>query len=167
VPANTILNPGDRLVIAEDAEKFAAQYPALQHVAGSTYFKLDNSGDEIRIVDRNGNTVLQNQYDNTAPWPCTPAGFGRTLERYPGVNDPDLPQSWFDGCIGGSPGEAFSPCQGDVIVSEINYHSSATNDAGDWIELKNQLSIPVDLSGWTLRDENDEHIFTLTEYYHH
>jgi len=163
IPAGTILNPLDRLVIAEDDEKFSAQFPDVHNITGSTYFKLDNSGEQVRILDRNDMVVSQADYDNSTPWPCTPAGFGRTLERYPGINDPNGPESWFDGCIGGSPGEAFSPCQDDIIISEINYHSSATHDAGDWIELKNQLSEPLDLSAWTLRDENDDHLFTFPD----
>lgn len=163
IPAGTILNPLDRLVIAEDDEKFSAQFPDVHNITGSTYFKLDNSGEQVRILDRNDMVVSQADYDNSTSWPCTPAGFGRTLERYPGINDPNGPESWFDGCIGGSPGEAFSPCQDDIIISEINYHSSATHDAGDWIELKNQLSEPLDLSAWTLRDENDDHLFTFPD----
>ncbi len=163
VPVNTILNPGDRLVIAEDEEKFTAQYPGVQNVAGSTFFKLDNSGDQVRIIDRNGIVVSQNEYDNKAPWPCTPAGFGRTLERFPGMNDPDLPQSWFDGCIGGSPGKEYAPCNDVIVINEINYHSADTLNAGDWFEIKNTNSTPVELSGWTVRDEEVEHVFVIPD----
>jgi hypothetical protein len=80
-----------------------------------------------------------------------------------GINDPEQPDSWFDGCIGGSPGVAYSPCGDDIIISEINYHSSDAADAGDWFEIKNQLNTSVDLSGWTVRDIDDTHIFTFPE----
>ena len=101
----------------------------------------------IRYVLSTGDgiTVLQSTYDDTAPWPCTPDGLGRTLERKPEGIDPEQPESWFDGCMGGSPGTAYIPCEDDIIVSEINYHSSDDHDAGDWFEIKNQLSSPVDL----------------------
>jgi hypothetical protein len=65
--------------------------------------------------------------------------------------------------MGGSPGDAFSPCADDLIVSEINYHSADLQNAGDWFEIKNQLNVPVDLSGWTIRDENDLHVFTIPD----
>lgn len=43
---------------------------------------------------------------------------------------------------------------GSVIVNEILTHSSAEN--GDWIELHNRSSRPVDLSGWYLSDSERE-----------
>ncbi|MBK9983679.1 MAG: lamin tail domain-containing protein [Saprospiraceae bacterium] len=163
VPAGTILQPNERVVVVEDEDKFSVQHPEVLNKVGSTLFRLDNSGDQIRVVDRTGTNVLQASFDNKSPWPCTPAGFGRTLERYPGINDPDQPQSWFDGCMGGSPGDAFSPCADYLIVSEINYHSANAEDAGDWLEIKNQLDIPVDLSGWSIRDDDDTHQFTIPD----
>ncbi|MGB4847862.1 MAG: lamin tail domain-containing protein, partial [Saprospiraceae bacterium] len=50
-----------------------------------------------------------------------------------------------------------------LIVSEINYHSADAADAGDWLEIKNQLDIPVDLSGWSIRDDDDTHQFTVPD----
>jgi len=163
VPVGTILQPGDRVVVVEDDEKFSALFPGVENKIGSSGFKLDNSGDQIQVFDRSGTTILQSTYNNKAPWPCTPAGFGRTLERHPGNNDPNQPDSWFDGCMQGSPGVTYAPCGDEVIVDEINYHSSATADAGDWIEIKNLFSTTADLSGWTIRDDDDEHIFTIPD----
>lgn len=161
IPANTILQPGERLVVVEDDNRFSVVHPHVLNKVGSTLFQLDNSGDQIFLRDRNGVTVLQSMYDDDAPWPCTPDGFGRTLERHPDGTDPDQPGSWFDGCMGGSPGTGYTPCEDDLIVSEINYHSSDAQDAGDWFEIKNQLTSTVDLSGWTVRDDDNEHTFTI------
>lgn len=71
------------------------------------------------------------------------------MERKSGINDPEQADSWFDGCIGESPGTAYSPCDDDILISEINYHSADIADAGDWFEIKNQLNTSVDLSGWS------------------
>jgi hypothetical protein len=161
VPVGTILQPGARMVVVEDDEKFSAVNPDVLNKIGNTDFKLDNGGDQINVLDRSGTTILQSAYNNKAPWPCTPAGFGRTLERRTDGTDPNDPQSWFDGCMGGSPGTAYTPCGDDLVVSEINYHSSASQDAGDWIEIKNQLPIPVDLSGWSISDDDNQHVFTI------
>jgi hypothetical protein len=150
-------------VVAEDDEKFSTVFPNVLNKIGSTEFRLDNSGDQIRVLDREGATMLQTTFDDQSPWPCTPAGFGRTLERHDNGTDPDQPGSWFDGCMQGSPGVAYAPCDDQVIVDEINYHSSDSHDAGDWFEIKNQYNTPIELSGWTIRDDDDEHIFTIPD----
>lgn len=162
-PTGTVLEPNGYLVVTENDDLFSAVHPDVTQKIGSCGFALDNDGEVVKIYDRNKSVIQQTVYNEKTPWPCTPNGFGRTLERFPGINDPNLPESWFDGCIGGSPGESYSPCADAVIVSEINYHSADDLDAGDWFEVKNQLDIPVNLSGWTIRDDNDQHVFTIPE----
>ena len=163
IPTGTILSPNQYLVIAEDEDLFSAMHPEVINRVGSLGFGLDNNGDAIRILDRDQAIVQDMTYSDASSWPCTPDGFGRTLERFPGLNDPNDPGSWFDGCIGGSPGDAFSPCLDDIIVSEINYHSADDHDAGDWFEVKNQLDVPILLTGWTIKDDNDEHSYTIPD----
>jgi len=34
-------------------------------------------------------------------------------------------------------GVAYTPCNPDIVFSEINYNSSLLKDAGDWVELHN------------------------------
>ncbi len=48
-----------------------------------------------------------------------------------------------------------------VVFNEINYHSSASFDSGDWVELVNRSEEDQDLSDWTFKDDNDEHAFTI------
>ena len=48
-----------------------------------------------------------------------------------------------------------------LVVSEINYNSASTTDAGDWIELHNYSNYDLDISGWKVKDENDFHVFTF------
>jgi hypothetical protein len=55
------------------------------------------------------------------------------------------------------------PSAPDVIVTEIQYHPAAAQEGGDWIELHNRGGEAVDLTGWILRDENDDHEFILPE----
>ncbi len=49
----------------------------------------------------------------------------------------------------------------DIAFSEINYNSYDTLDSGDWLELKNSASYPLDISGWKLRDEEDHHCYLI------
>jgi len=46
-----------------------------------------------------------------------------------------------------------SPEISDIVVSEINYHSSDEADSGDWIELYNPNDFPLDISNWTFEDQ--------------
>lgn len=48
-----------------------------------------------------------------------------------------------------------------VVFNEINYHSAESFDPGDWVELVNCSDKTQDLSGWTFKDGNDDHAFTL------
>jgi len=48
-----------------------------------------------------------------------------------------------------------------ITISEINYHSSSTQDVGDWIELHNYGSVDLDISNWKLRDKKEYHTFTF------
>ena len=47
------------------------------------------------------------------------------------------------------------------MINEINYNSSEDFNPGDWIELYNIDKNPVDISGWTFKDEDDAHSFEL------
>jgi hypothetical protein len=49
----------------------------------------------------------------------------------------------------------FAPCYvqaQSITISEINYKSDITLDAGDWLELHNYGATPIDLSGWVVAD---------------
>ncbi len=48
-----------------------------------------------------------------------------------------------------------------ITISEINYHSASSQDAGDWIELHNYGNVDLDISNWKLKDRNDYNAFTF------
>jgi hypothetical protein len=75
--------------------------------------------------------------------------------------NPAMASSWFAGCIGGSPGGPFIPCNENLIFSEVNYNSSVNANAGDWIEIYNNLNSSLDLSGWKFSDSDNTHIYVL------
>lgn len=43
----------------------------------------------------------------------------------------------------------------DLKISEINYHSEPAKESGDWFEILNNGTSPVDISNWTFSDFND------------
>lgn len=50
-----------------------------------------------------------------------------------------------------------------VALTEINYHSAPEQESGDWVELHNPGVAPLNLTGWILRDGNDDHDFLLAD----
>ena len=48
-----------------------------------------------------------------------------------------------------------------IVINEINYRSKESSDTDDWIELYNPNDSSIDLTGWTVKDDNDAHIFSI------
>jgi hypothetical protein len=154
---------GGYLVVAQDTQVFHSLHPTITNVVGNLNFGFDNKMDSIYIFRPNNDTLLAMQYTNDAPFPRCADGFGRTLEnKYSNsVNLDSL--SWFCGCIAGSPGTAYYPCDEPVIFSEFNLGKpTIAFNAEDWIELKNNTNNPIDFSGYTMKDEKQDHVFPLT-----
>jgi hypothetical protein len=160
-PEGTIVQPGERLVLAEDLVKFNSQHTSPDYIWDMN-MGFSNSGETLTLADDLGFVVKTLHYTDSLPWPEAADGYGRTLEIVNDSYDPALPSSWFAGCIGGSPGEAYSPCSEDIIITEINYNSDGTADAGDWIELHNTSATEINLSNWKFRDDDDLHTFTFS-----
>ncbi len=50
---------------------------------------------------------------------------------------------------------------GPIAIDEINYQSSDTLDTGDWVEIRNTGSKTINLTGWTLKDGNDNNEYVV------
>ncbi|KXK41975.1 MAG: spore coat protein CotH [Bacteroidetes bacterium OLB11] len=157
LPANTILQPGARIVVYQDSLAFATQFPTVTNKIGPLCFKLSNAGQKIVLKDKDNRNIYSVDYSDT--WQCTTDGNGRTLQLINPNANPNISDSWFAGCMGGSPGVAYTACIEDLIYSEINYKSSPSADAGDWIELHNKTGIPMSLDGWSIRDGSNNNVF--------
>jgi uncharacterized repeat protein (TIGR01451 family) len=55
-----------------------------------------------------------------------------------------------------SSGQAATPgaSPSDVVINEVEYDPRGDDNACEWIELYNRTSAPIDVSGWTLQDNN-------------
>ena len=153
-PDGTSIDPYGYLVVTESLEEFHTIYPDVENAIGGFTFNLQNDGDSITLLDMTQTVLSAFSYDDSRPWPVTADNYGRTMERMSDFPDPALADSWFAGCIGGSPGTAFIPCLENPLVYEINYNSADTANAGDWFELYNQGPDDQDVSGWTVKDKN-------------
>lgn len=163
IPAGTTLAPGAYLVVAGDPDALAVWHPGLSNVVGGYYFDWNNSGDMIRLFDAGGQLRMSMTYSDDAAWPQGADGTGRTLELADAGASMNDPNNWFDGCIGGSPGTAYVPCDDAVVFGEINYNSAAATDAGDWIEILNASGATMDISGWLFADDADSLAFTIPD----
>ena len=161
LPAGSVIESDEYLVIAKDPIAFSNVHPDITNVVGGYDFEWDNSGDDIRLFDIAGNEIIHMAYADSLGWPQGADGTGRTLELINPTADMNNPGSWFDGCIAGSPGEAYSPCNDALVFSEINYNSSAAMNAGDWVEILNTTTDDMDISGWKFLDGEDSLIYTF------
>lgn len=152
-PENTWLNADDRLVLSVDTTLFYAQHPAVTNVLGPLGFGLNNANETIVLINLQNEIVQQINYTDDLPWPDGADGQGRTMERTSPFISENIPSNWFDGCIGGSPGLPYTPCENAVIFSEINYHSGLDFVGNDWVELRNVSENLIDISGWKFMDD--------------
>ena len=156
----TVIQPGDYLVLAEDTSLFHAQHPNT-FVYGPTGFGFSNKSEPLTLYDVNQIAVVTMHYRDSLPWPIAADGYGRTLELLNDSLNPALASSWFPGCIGGSPGTTYVDCNEPILFTEINYNSSESANAGDWIELYNATNNSIDISGYTFKDDDDTHQFII------
>jgi len=54
-----------------------------------------------------------------------------------------------------------TPDEPRIVINEINYNSHSDMNSGDWVELYNRSGDIIDLSGWSIKDEQEDHIFTI------
>lgn len=149
------------IVIFENLFEFNAIYPSVTNKNGPMNFGFGNNDDNIEVFDASGNLVTNVAYGDSGIWGKGADGNGRTLELNDYNGNQNNPGNWFTGCMFGSPGVAYSPCNPEIVFSEINYKSAANMNADDWVEIHNVSSAPINLSQWSFKDENDSDIFYL------
>jgi hypothetical protein len=152
----TTLGPGQFFVIARNPAGFAAKYPGVP-LRGAYSGRLDNGGENLRLIQFLGSTLISVTYDDRAPWPVTPDGQGFSLvpvnpDANPDSNDA---RNWrASSAAGGSPG-ADDPAS-TVPPVLINEALTATVlPERDVIELFNPTAAGANIGGWFLTDEPD------------
>lgn len=151
--------PGEYLILAGNSLKFEERYgfaPFDQFLGG-----ISNSGENVILADTYGFILDEVTYNDQLPWVILADGDGASLELRNPNDDNEIAENWFANITPyGSPGaqnieEAINcdPEPPQIVINEINYKSSDTNNAGDWVELYNNSGSSVDLSLWTFQDE--------------
>jgi CotH kinase protein/Lamin Tail Domain/Secretion system C-terminal sorting domain/Chitobiase/beta-hexosaminidase C-terminal domain/Divergent InlB B-repeat domain len=150
IPANSYA------IVCQDSARFKTKYPNYTgQIFGNVDYVLSNKADALYLENSQAQTVAQINYVDSI-WSSGADGQGYTLEL---IND-NLPlnteASWTDACLGGSPGASPGPCNYPIVVSEINYNSPFLSNAGDWLELRNTTSAPINLSNWYISNKDED-----------
>jgi len=159
-PTGALLPAYGHMVVAEDTSLFKASYPGI-NCYGPLGFGLSNKKETVSLLDIQRANIASFTYYDSIPWFEAADGLGRTLELHTGASDLNDPANWFAGCMGGSPGQSYQPCEDNVVFSEINYNSDVSADAGDWVELFNPGTNAFDISGWKFSDSDNLHLFPI------
>jgi len=91
---------------------------------------------------------------------------GHVFDHWSGDRNDDTPTITINLTKNTSVKANFSKIEGleqPVVINEINYNSNQNQNTADWIELHNFSDSEVNISGWTLKDMDDQHSFVLPE----
>ncbi len=101
----TLLAPGARVCLAENAAAFTARYGAGLPLAGVFIGNLSDGGETVRAIDGTGATITLFTYGDATPWPLPADGDGPALVLKASSLDPALASSWRASyTTGGKPG---------------------------------------------------------------
>jgi len=104
-PANSILDPGEFIVLASNKNAFSVRYRLLPF--GEFTGQLNNAGERITLLSASADSIISIRYDDADPWPKAADGAGYSLvtsaaNPYENTSDPAL---WrLSSGINGSPG---------------------------------------------------------------
>ena len=75
---DAIIKANERLVIVANRQAFETRYPGIE-IAGDYSNRLDNSGEWITLVSKDGAIINSFRYNDKSPWPKLSDGEGPSL----------------------------------------------------------------------------------------
>jgi hypothetical protein len=107
--------------------------------SGYATANLSNGGERIALLGPNGETLQDFVYDDVAPWPTAPDGFGSSLEIIDPLGDPTNAANWRASTeLGGSPGT-----DGSVPPLPGDYDRNGTVEQADLIPWRSSYGLSV------------------------
>jgi len=139
-PPNTILDPGERILLVANTAAFEAEHGTGFDIAGEYTGSLANNGDTLILHDAFGIEILNFRYNDSTFWPQEADGIGNSLVlRNPTLGpDPNDPLNWRSSTsIDGNPGDTDSTTfSGDPFADDdhdgrtaLLEYSQGTSDA--------------------------------------
>ena len=141
------------IISNDDPIAFSQKHPNA-NILGTFGGALSNGGEEVTLLDPDGQRISSVRYSSDAPWPEEADGHGSSLERVSLFNPAQDPSNWRASLVpGGTPG--------DVLLTEIartgdgrisvkflalpgnSYSLHATDDLGNrhWEKLENNAFV--------------------------
>jgi beta-lactamase superfamily II metal-dependent hydrolase len=160
IPDGVAMKPNSFMTIARDSSGFKAMYGYEADLYGNLPY-LNNSGDTLILYDAGGNEIdavaweggasaeIPDGWGSTSnPW----AYAGNTVVRADVTVDTDSYLDWTYATDGGNPQTQIAP--GNILLSEVYYDTIGTDSIEEWIELYNNSTFKVNISGWKITDNN-------------
>jgi hypothetical protein len=146
-----VLLPGARALVVNNLAAFRLRYGDTPVVVGEFIGNLKNDGEQILLVDMDGNTIARIDYNDGGSWPGRADGKGSSLEAIDPAASPEDPANWRNSSeFGGTPGTNGAGPDNRIVINEVLTHTDPPLQ--DTIELLNTTSQTLDISGWLLSD---------------
>ncbi len=154
------LAPAARVLVVKNRAAFALRYGSSLASAIVGEWKdgsLDDGGEEIQILARDGSSIQDFSYDDDGAWPGRSDGKGSALE-YAGSSFSNAaygdPANWRSSSeISGSPGVAGLGPDNRIVINEVLSQSQLP--FVDAVELRNTAGTTLDVSKWYLSNASD------------
>ena len=101
---DTILPASGRFLLARSQFDMQKAHGLGLDIGGVYQGTLSNKGEELSLIDMNGNTLARLQYSDGVPWPDAADGDGPSLVFHGPSSLQNDPSTWRVGQSGGSPG---------------------------------------------------------------
>ena len=108
IPVDTILAPGERVILVHNQSAFEFRYGVgIARIVGEYTGTLSNGGERVRLAAADATTIVDFTYSDISPWPESPDGDGYSL-IFMG-SDANDPLDWRPSAtINGNPGDSDS-----------------------------------------------------------
>jgi beta-lactamase superfamily II metal-dependent hydrolase len=164
IPQGTTIASGTYFTIAVNSTGFTDLYGYEADLYG-VLPGMNNDGDALVLRNKSGTDMdavgWEGGYNDNLPdgWGSTTnpsASTGETIVRSDPTDDTDTYADWTSAGNNGYPQTQFmnDPNSMTVVFSEIYYDTVGTDSVEEWIELYNNSPMEVDISGWTITDNN-------------
>jgi len=164
IPQGTTIASGTYFTIAVNSTGFTDLYGYEADLYG-VLPGMNNDGDALVLRNKSGTDMdavgWEGGYNGNLPdgWGSTTnpsASTGETIVRSDPTVDYDSYSDWTSAGNNGYPQTQFmnDPDSMIVVFSEIYYDTVGTDSVEEWIELYNNSPMEVDISGWTITDNN-------------
>ena len=159
-----LINPGEYRVLSRYPTAFKSLYGFESDYNYSG--KLDNGGEVIELVDEFGILVDSVKYNDKLPWDTIPDNGVYSLALIDYQLDNSFSANWSRQCAFVTPKEAndFSTCNGlikdlsGLVINEISFKPSSGNPVHEFVEIKNNGTTTIDVSGITFSGAFDVRI---------